>query len=209
MDAELVTGPLREMIVEIAGGIAECRENKYFSIGAPVFVIGCRLDLTSQHSSQFAQLDIAFDGYPCCPLVQSLESTPVLPQVMLPAINVELVEPIAPSSADGKFLILLVLVRSSIYFVVLAKLPPLFDPSFQVVHLLEDAAHGQCERVDGAFQSLQEVDTHHADQPTLTVALVEAQPLPFLLQVGCVFQILRRHIDGQPEISDLLVQVVV
>ena len=178
-------------------------------LARPSLSAGARLDLAPQDPLQLGQLAVAVDGDTAGAATQRLEDAPVLAQILAPAVDVEFFEAVAPAAADGEFLVLVILVGTDFDLAGRAALAPRLDAAIQVVHLVEDAVHGQREGMDGAFQTLQQVDAHHADQPALAVALIEAQPLLFRVQIGRVLQVLRRHVDGQPEVADPVVQFVV
>ena len=47
------------------------------------------------------------------------------------------------------------------------------DLGFQFVNFSDGALEGEAERIDGAFESFQEIDLHHADEDSLAAFLIE------------------------------------
>ena len=67
------------------------------------------------------------------------------------------------------------------------------DASFRVIDLFNGALQGQIEGMDRAFQALEEVDLHHADQVILTFGLGEpCHPFFFVERLEFIFDILGR-----------------
>ncbi|MCY1354402.1 hypothetical protein D9M69_407780 [compost metagenome] len=89
-------------------------------------------------------------------------------------------------------------------------LQELLEPFFQVFDLADSAFHGDGEGAHRAFQALEEVHLHHADQELLTVFLAEVlDAVVFVLRLELIQHVLGWLEDGKLIVVDLVVQLVV
>ena len=142
---------------------------------------------------------------------------PVLPQVGLPAAQIQLRQAIgiAPP-VDEKLLVLPILLRPDVGVGQirggLAVLPVAVNLVQQLLHLADGALQGQGQGMGGTFQPFQKVRPHHSNQKPLAVLLIEVVALAgggqFLqpLRVGYIAGGL---VQGQPEFFDVVGQALV
>ena len=173
-------------------------------------------DLAGQDPPQLGQLGVACRRDPLRHVVQALEGPVVLLQVAPPARGVEFRQAIAARAADCELVVFLVLVGQRLDAgvarcrrTVRGGLQPGGEAPVEVLHLVDDASHGEREGVHGALQPLQQIHPQHADQPPLAVALIEAVALLLAVQGRGVLEIARRVVERQPEGADAAVQIVV